>query len=496
MLLPLPLLAACGGPLPPGDATRPDIVLVSIDSLRADHLGAYGHERPTSPFLDELAAGGLRFADARTASPWTLPSHMTMLTGKWPAEHQVIEDDLALAPDVPLIQERLAAAGWATAGFVSTIYVSKIYGFGRGFSLFHDYDITEKNNHQHAAPAPKVLGDALAWMKERRDEPAFVFVHLYDVHYPYEPAEAFAGKFDPPAPAAALRYKNYRFYQRHPLSRARLDQLGAQYDECIAWVDEELRRFRAAWTRSGRPVTFVVTADHGEELGERGSWGHAHTLYREALHVPLIVNGPGIAPAVREETVGTIDLAPTLAAIAGIGPWDGPGLDLRGPVPARPWFADTARFDSARLSVEEDGWRLDVDLARRARSLYDVRKDPRETHDLERTEPDRASALEARLAAHLGEAWTLERGAVTTDGFLWQGGARKGQRLDTPGTFGLYPSDATVVVEGGASTQGVAKAPRAGPVRYDGPVRATAITLSDETRAQLEALGYVQGEEQ
>ena len=105
------LLLGCSRPIPAGDPSRPDIVLVSIDSLRPDHLSAYGHDRPTSPALDALAARGLRFTDARSASPWTLPAHLTMLTGLWPTEHQVVEDLLKLPTDVPMVQERLREAG-------------------------------------------------------------------------------------------------------------------------------------------------------------------------------------------------------------------------------------------------------------------------------------------------------------------------------------------------------------------------------------------------
>jgi arylsulfatase A-like enzyme len=114
------VLAGCAPALPAGDPTRPDLVLVSIDSLRADHLGAAGYERDTSPFLDRLAREGLHFTDARSASPWTLPSHTTMLTGRWPWEHGVVEDSLRIGEGTPLVTERLAAAGYRTAGFVST----------------------------------------------------------------------------------------------------------------------------------------------------------------------------------------------------------------------------------------------------------------------------------------------------------------------------------------------------------------------------------------
>ena len=184
-------LAACTSSttLPAGDPTRPDIVLVSIDSLRADHLGSYGYERPTSPFLDRLAADGQRFTRARTATAWTLPSHLTMLTGLWPTQHGVIEDHLALAEDVPLIQERLRAAGWATGAFVSSIYVSRVFGFARGFDLFQDWGITTATNLDHPIRASDVVDAALGWAASAgEDKPIFLFLHTYDVHYPYLPA--------------------------------------------------------------------------------------------------------------------------------------------------------------------------------------------------------------------------------------------------------------------------------------------------------------------
>lgn len=493
------LLIGCG-PLPAGDPARPDIVLISIDSLRADHVSSYGYKRETTPGLDSLAENGLRFTQARSASPWTLPSHMTMLTGLWPMDHQVIEDDIALRPDVPLIQEELQKAGWATGGFVSTIYVSGAYGFSRGFSTFSDYAISEKENLYHNVRVNALVDDTIEWMKGQEGKPAFVFLHIYDAHYPYVPPAPWNEKFDRVGKPQELRYKNYKYYLTHPISDRRLKHQTAQYDESIAWVDHELQRLQAAWKDSRRPVTWIVTSDHGEELGERGSWGHAHTLHSEALEIPLIVNGPGIAPAVRDELVGTIDIARTIGNIAGI-PWSiGPGADLRSRVEPRTFYAETSRFDSARLSVQEGRHRFEIDLTANRRVLYDLEADASEREplfdsgDKEKalTNLDTAARLEAALWSPLGVPWTLEAGTVRTTGWL-VAADRIGQELTGPASFALYPLDAPIILDTNPALHGLYDAPATGPLRYTGPHRGAPITVSDETRAQLEALGYIQG---
>ena len=126
---------------------RPNVVLISIDTLRADHLSAYGHDRETSPFFDQLAAEGVRYSFARSASPWTLPAHTTMLTGQLPLTHKVVDDELRLPAEVPVLPELMQQQGYATGGFVGTLYVSRVFGFDRGFDRFEDFDIhTEKAN--------------------------------------------------------------------------------------------------------------------------------------------------------------------------------------------------------------------------------------------------------------------------------------------------------------------------------------------------------------
>lgn len=482
-MAPLVALFGCAA-FPAGDPARPDIVLISIDSLRADHLRSYGYERETSPFLDKLASEGLRFADARSASPWTLPSHLTMLTGLPSIRHAVVDDDLALAPGVPQVQEALSAAGWATAGFVSTIYVSGTYGFSRGFDRYEDHGITERDNLQHPVRAETIVDEALAWGRDNGDgKPVFLFLHFYDVHYPYRPPAPYDTLFDRAGTLREMRYRTYTWHLNNPMSGARMKHLIAQYDESIAYVDAQLARLHAGWKR---PVRFIVTSDHGEELGERGSWGHAHTLYREALDIPLIIAGAGVATGVRTERVGTLDIAPTIAAMAGVVkaglPWA--GVDVRGPVPERVFVAETSRFDSARLSLQDGGMRLDVDLAHGAVGLY---ADRDERKNLADARPDVVDAMRRRLYAMLGEPFATDGAALSTPGFLFRGGERA--EISTPGPFGMYPPDAPL-----AGFRGVVDTPAQGPLRYAGPRTVTGIVVSDETRAQLEQLGYTDPE--
>ena len=194
-------LLACTAPptVPPG-SDRPDIVLVSIDTLRADHLRSYGYARDTSPTIDALAARGALFLDARSPAPWTLPAHATMLTGLLPANHEVIEDGLGLADDTPRLASVLGAAGYRTGAFVTALFVSRTYGFDRGFERFEDFDIrTMKENLTKETDAGDVVDAALAWWSTvPAGEPVFLFLHFYDVHYDYDPPGPYGSIFDRP----------------------------------------------------------------------------------------------------------------------------------------------------------------------------------------------------------------------------------------------------------------------------------------------------------
>ncbi|MFH1463405.1 MAG: sulfatase [Pseudomonadota bacterium] len=510
-LLLLLLLPACGpGRLPPGDPTTPDVVLVSIDTLRADHLSSYGYPRPTTPFLDRLAAEGVRWTHARAPSPWTLPSHVTLMSGWFPHRHGIVEDDLAIPDGMPLLAEAMAARGFATGGIVSTLYVSDRYGFERGFDTFDAFDIrTSKENLSGEVTATDVVDRALAWLRSLpQGEPAFLFVHFYDVHYPYAPPKPYSTLFDRAPRRSDARYKRYAWYREHPLAPDQMAHQVAQYDEAIRYVDAELQRLHGAMQAAGRQATWAVTSDHGEELGERGAWGHAHTLFPEQLHVPLILSGARVpSGGVIEGTVGLEDLAPGLALLVGadLPPSGGLPLSVTGPTgfPNRLFPADTSRFDTNRVSLWQEGWRLDIDLATGARSLYDTTADPEERHDVALDEPRRAAIREQRLWGSRVTPWRCPEGCAVEarHGLIVVGSEIRGREatLERNQDFLLIPPDAEVRIAGSAQwfRAGERPPPPGTPLLWRGPDGTHAVTLSTEERARLEALGYLQpdGEE-
>src|SRR5262249_25569048 len=244
------------------------VVIVTIDTLRADHLGCYGDERIATPNIDRLAREGAIALEATAPTPITRPSHVSIFTGLYPAQHG-IRGHIArvLAPNSRTLAEASKAAGFETAGFVSSIVLSAQSGLGRGFDQFSDrfdlgadaadearfLDILEKRGDV-------AVGDAIAWLERHAKARTFVWVHLYDPHAPYEPPEPYASR-----------------YADRP------------YDGEVAWSDELIGRLDAALTRFGiRDGTLMaLTSDHGEALGEHGELVHGFFLYQATVKVPL-----------------------------------------------------------------------------------------------------------------------------------------------------------------------------------------------------------------
>ena len=504
-------LAGCTpGPVAPGSPTVPDVVLVSIDTLRADHLGSYGYERPTSPFIDSLATAGLRWDHARSPSPWTLPSHVTMLSGVLPHHHLSVEDDIGIAPDLPLLAESMATGGFATGGFTSTLFVSRKYGFERGFDHFDDGGIeTSKQNLAGEVTATGVVDGALKWMSRRETgEPVFLFLHFYDTHYAYDPPAPYNTLFDRAPTADDPTYKTYHHYLKHPLSEEQLAHQVAQYDEAIRYVDAEIERLHAAMAAAGRDATWVITADHGEEFGERGSWGHAHTLYPEQLRVPLVMSGARVpTQGVVGQVVGLEDIAPTLAGLVGaqLAAGDGRALELDPAAttdPARRFPAGTSRFTTQRIGLWEADARLDIDLVSDQRQLYLTGSDPQERYDhlLSLEQPHvRALQLEDHLWLELGTPWECTQpGTVTArKGQLIQGSPSGRRSTCQAGErFAVFPLDAEVSHSAGDTRYRAGeRLPEVGaPLAYHG-FGGQVVKLTPEQRAQLEALGYIQGDD-
>jgi arylsulfatase A-like enzyme/Tfp pilus assembly protein PilF len=310
-LLALALIAStglsCGKS--PRDARGFNLVLVTIDTVRADHFGCYGGNVET-PALDRLAREGVRFAQATSAVPLTLPSHATMLTGLLPPHHGLRNNGAGTLPEgTATLATRLAGAGYATAAFVGAFVLDHRFGLARGFDVYDDQiqrgDRTGADALEAERRGDAVVDRALAWIEGRSGDPRpyFLWIHLYDAHAPYEPPEPFRSR-----------------YREQP------------YSGEVAFVDAQVERILSTLDRRKEtPRTVVVAvADHGEALGEHGEATHGLLLYQPTLHVPLLVRAPGVVPAasVLSGAVSLADLAPTLASLLGV-PSDGKGLDGR-----------------------------------------------------------------------------------------------------------------------------------------------------------------------
>jgi len=509
-------------PLPAGKAGQPDVLLVSVDTLRADHLGAYGYDRPTSPFIDELAAGGTVFESAWSPTSWTLPSHTTMLSGQLPVHHGIIEDHLRIADDIPLVQEAFHEAGYATSGAVATLFVSSRFGFDRGFDAFEDFGVKSKaQNNLSIVDADHVFHTTLHWAQQQEPGvPLFAFAHVYDVHYGYDAPPPWNEKFDRPPNMSDQRYKKYFHYLRAGLpSPEQMAHQVAQYDEEIAFTDAMLRELVEAWRASGRDLIVVLTADHGEEFGERGSWGHGHTLYPEQLHVPWIVHGPGVKAQRLAHRVGTEDVAPTIAGLAGLRFDARDGVSRAAEVksgrpvaqgPAAEWAA-TSRFDTNRFRLHEPPYDLYVDLMQRKRELCDVAADPRCATNVFKDQREKADELFQQAMDYLGKPWKVNVSGTlrVRNGVAFRGIVRSPPGAPLTVTAGdelnIVPGDAVVDFQfDDGTTAGPWQAfggavPGDGcPVSYDGRflVSARLGEKSDEEIAMLRELGYLQGDEE
>jgi choline-sulfatase len=277
---------------------RPNLILVSVDTLRADYLSCYGSKEGSQPGFDRIAREGLVFENAASVAPTTLPAHASLLTGTSPLEHWVHDNvGFRLRQDLPTLASTLKARGYRTGGFVGSFILNSKFGLARGFDVYSD-EMPERGLRERRGES--VLEEALAWIGAQKTEPFFAFLHFYDPHRPYDPPPPFA-------PNVA------------GLDAA--DTLDAQYRGEISYVDSLLQRLLAfldAGGLSGSTV-LVVTADHGESLGEHGEDTHGLFLYQSTLHVPLLIRAPAIRQGQRVGAlVRTIDIAPTALELLGV----------------------------------------------------------------------------------------------------------------------------------------------------------------------------------
>jgi len=384
------------------------ILLVVLDTVRADHLGCYGSSRPTSPNLDRLASEGERYDSAFAQAPWTLPAVASILTGQAPHVHGAggrLGELRAIRRDLPTLAERVSQAGYATAGFVNVVFLDPGSGLGRGFDR---YDLKRSRFVNKAERnAAETTDAALAWLQGVKERPYFLFVHYFDAHQTYDPPPPYDQMFEPderrelepgwgmPAQIFGVRKGTLTLTPRQK------ESLVARYDGEIRFVDEQFGRLRhgmedlGLWPRS----LVIVVADHGEEFWDHGSIEHGHTHYRELLQIPLIVRRPnGLSGAVRKERVRQIDIVPTVLEAAGL-PADG---DLPGHVLGRGRsdvsVAEGTLWAGDLASVRSDLATLILDRTDGRRWLF-APEDPLERHDLDGLRPELESSLESILRA-------------------------------------------------------------------------------------------------
>ncbi|MSR46897.1 MAG: hypothetical protein EXS13_07525 [Planctomycetes bacterium] len=429
----------------PAGAPR-NVVLISIDTLRPDRLGAYGARRDDgnqqSPAIDALARDAVVFEEARAQSPYTLPSHASLLTGLHPTVHGIERFDSTLAATacVRLI-DRFREGGYVSAAFTGGGFLSPVYGLWRGFDRWSTLDpfLHEQEPMRQMMPRPgeTALNAAFwrrsglpalrEWLVANRSAPFFLFLHTYAVHNYRPPAdlcERFKvsrepGKFDPLADSD----------ERTPTAE-QLPDLRNRYDASVAAVDREVGHFLALLSELGldRDTIVVLLSDHGEELGEHGGFGHGRTLYDEVLRVPLIVRAPGLAPRRDKTPVALADVAPSLLELCGLPGLPGATGRTLLPVPAEataPFSAEVSEPHLGELrALETGGFKL-IQMTRyspiRPRlpllALYALPLDPRERQNLlaldlhgtprpDAEQPQEAIALRRAFEAHFRE---LER---------------------------------------------------------------------------------------
>lgn len=310
---------------PSAGRVPPNIILISIDTLRADHLRCYGYARETSPAMDVLASDSALFLNARSHAPYTLSSHASILTGLLPTSHQVLQLDQNLDASAVTLADRFRSEGYLTAAITGGGQVSARYGLAKGFDLFDERAWVHKDNDL----AGLHFGRVANWLKENRPSPFFLFIHTYQPHDPYDAPAPWGRMFlreDAPWTSADLQIilgSGFRELFKK-LSPAETENLIGLYDGEIRYTDEaligplvSLLRDLGLYDRS----IIVLTSDHGEKFNEHYGWVHAHTLYDEEIHVPLIIKFPAsLHRGLRvEDSVRSVDIAPTLLEAAGVG---------------------------------------------------------------------------------------------------------------------------------------------------------------------------------
>ena len=371
---------------------RLNVLLITIDTLRADHVGSYGYAAAQTPALDALAARGLRFAQATTVAPLTLPAHASLMTGTFPGYHGVRDNGgFYLGDDQVTLADVLRARGYRTGGFVAAFVLDRRWGIGRGFDRYFDeFDLAKYRLDigldAVQRPGGEVVSKAIEWLDQDRRRPFLAWVHLYEPHAPYDPPEPIRVRFPP-------------------------TMIGA-YDGEVAAADLQVGRLIDHLAQSGRldRTIVVVAGDHGESLGEHGEEQHGFFVYDAAIRIPLLIAGPALPARVISDQVRIVDVMPTVLQLVGAA--IPPAVQGRSLLPlvrgerlnlvalSETWYPRHHYGWSELTSIRDGRYHF---IAAPRRELYDTQVDPGELHDIAAANPARAEALERALHALAAE---------------------------------------------------------------------------------------------
>ncbi|MBI4004251.1 MAG: sulfatase [Candidatus Omnitrophica bacterium] len=439
----------------PGGTQRPNILLIVMDTARADRFSSYGYHRKTTPNLDRLAQDGVLFERASSAAPWTLPSHATLFTGLYPAQHQAERPHPRLDSRFATLAELLYDHGYQTAGFSNNHWVSREMNFHQGFEHFDDMldggrlinrlavvrvmkKVTGLVTRRLDDGAEATNQSVRRWLKTVFDpgRPFFVFINYREPHFPYKPPEAFRSRFlrhprEPVEKVLEVAASLHRFapaaHQAARVDRPMRQLLNDLYDGEIAYLDAKIGELlgELETRRLLDDTVVIVTSDHGENIGDHGLFGHQFSVYETLLHVPLVLRYPAGLPAGRRvaERVSLVDLLPTLiellslaapslqAALPGHS-WVGSSLVVAPDLPIRSEYAAPvpmlARSRTRGQAIDERSFMRSLKSLSRGgvkfiwasdghHELYDLRHDPGESQNVIQQFPDTARALKAEL---------------------------------------------------------------------------------------------------
>jgi arylsulfatase A-like enzyme len=339
--------------LAPDTAGKPTVVFILLDSVRLDHVGWGGSELDTTPRLDALARDGVAFTQDITQAPWTKPSVGSLMTGQAPSFHKATTRFGILEPRSRSIGEAFASGGYRTLALSSNPNITPTFGFAPGFQSFH-HDVTDS--------AETLIGKGLEWLDSAPQQASFLYLHLNDAHYPYDPLPGYAGMFNQTGVEAHLDgdvEREFRDSQGTTMTAEEVESLRLSYAEEIRYLDDQVGGLVEGLIAARDDVLVVIVSDHGEEFLDHGDLGHAHTLYEELIRVPMqfswspaLGERMGWSAGVFDQQVRNVDILPTLLEVAGLE-WPAHAQDLQG-TSLTPFFSGSEAIASRPAFSETD----------------------------------------------------------------------------------------------------------------------------------------------